>query len=164
MKNFSILVFSLLTIFWLTPVKAADFAGNSINLKGNSNTIFGAYEIKEVQQANLNGETLRTFELTYEKTQKPVLIYLEERANCREYVVRSKNLEVAYQCKKNAFGAKLVPYKHIKYKPEINALFLSQDEFNKQQKIADGPLPVESALGMIASYYPNLFKSTDLLN
>jgi hypothetical protein len=41
---------------------------------------------------------------------------------------------------------------------------LAQDEFEKQQKISEGGLPVDSALGLIASYYPGLLKSTNLLN
>ena len=54
--------------------------------------------------------------------------------------------------------------KQMKYKPELNALFLAQDEFERQQKISEGALPVESALGLIASYYPNLLKRSNLLD
>jgi hypothetical protein len=102
--------------------------------------------------------------LTYEKAQKSVLIYLDQRANCMDYVVRSKNLEVRYTCKKTSFGAQLLSGKQMKYDPALNALFISQDEFAKQQKISEGALPIASALGLIASYYPSLLKSPDLLN
>jgi len=162
MKQFTILLL-LLTLF-VFNTNATDLEGNSINLKGKSYTSLGDYEIKEIAPVNVNGELMRTFELTYENAQKSVLIYLDERTNCRDYIVRSKNLEVRYACKKTSFGAQLLLTKQMKYKPEINALFLSQDEFEKQQKIAEGELPVASALGLIASYYPALLKSTDLLN
>lgn len=158
-------LFTLLMItFGFMSVNGADLAGNSINFKGNSNTLLGNYEIRELPQVNMNGEEMRAFELTYEKAQKSVLIYLDQRAKCRDYIVRSKNLEICYSCNKTAFGAQLLGGKHMKYKPELNALFLAQDEFEKQRKISEGGLPIESALGIIASYYPNLLKRTDLLN
>lgn len=164
MKNLSILILLIVFSLGAGTVYGTDLAVNNINLKGNSNTSLGKFEIKELIAADLNGETMRTFELSYEKGQKTVLIYLEERANCRDYLVRSKNLEVAYKCKKNSFGVQLIPVKHQKYKPELNARFLVQDEFAKQEKISEGELPIESALGTIASYYPNLLINLDLLN
>ena len=107
---------------------------------------------------------MRTFELTFENAQKTVLIYLDEHAKCRDYIVRSKNLEVRYVCNKASFGVQFLTGKQMKYDPALNALFLSQDEFVKQGKISEGELPVESALGLIASYYPSLLKSPNLLN
>jgi len=143
---------------------ATDLATNSINLKGNSNTSLGNYEIKELPPVNVNGEMMRNFEITYENAQKTVLIYLDERSNCRDYVVRSKNLEVRYECRKTSFGVQLLTGKQMKYNPALNNLFISQEEFEKQQKISEGSLPIDSALGLIASYYPQLLKSINLLN
>jgi len=162
MKQLSLLL--LLITFGVLSSNATDLTGNAINLNGNSNTSLGTYEIKELPPVSVNGELMRTFELTYEKAQKSVLINLDERTNCKDYIVRSKNLEVRYACKKSFFGVQLLSSKQMKYKPEINALFLLQDEFEKQQKISEGALPIASALGLIASYYPGLLKSPDLLN
>jgi len=162
MKQLSLLL--LLIAFGVLNTNATDLTGNSINLNGNSNTSFGTYEIKELPPVSVNGELMRTFELIYEKAQKSVIINLDERANCKDYIVRSKNLEVRYACKKSSFGVQLLSGKQVQYKPEINALFLSQDEFAKQQKISEGALPIASALDLIASYYPGLLKSPDLLN
>lgn len=162
MKKFTFLL--LLFTLCVIHTNATDLEGNSINLKGKSYTSLGDYQIKELSPVNVNGELMRAFELTYEKAQNPVLIYLDERTNCRNYVVRSKNLEVRYACTKTSFGAQLLSAKQMKYKPELNALFLSQEDLEKQKKISEGDIPVGSALGLIASYYPNLLKSTDLLN
>lgn len=52
----------------------------------------------------------------------------------------------------------------MKYDPSLNALFLAQEEFAKQQKISEGNLPVDSALSLIASYCPDLLKSKNLLD
>ena len=164
MKKLSMFIILLGITLGATNAKASNLPGNSANLKGNSNTFLGKYEIKELPQIVLKGESMRTFELTYEKAQNSVLIYLEERSNCKDYIVRSKNLEVAYRCKKNSFGVQFVPVKHEKYKPEANALFLAQDEFQKQQKISEGQLSLETALDLIASYYPHLLKRSNLLD
>jgi len=164
MKKLAMFIVLIVLTLGATNANAADLPGKLASLKGNSNTFLGNYEIKELPQAVLKGENLRAFELTYQKGQKSVLIYLDERSNCKDYVVRSKNLEVAYRCKKNSFGVQFVPVKHQKYKPEVNALFLAHDQFQKQQKISDGELPLETALDLIASYYPHLLKRSDLLD
>ena len=154
----------ILLMLTFSVANATDLATNSINLKGNSNTSLGKYEIKELPPVNVNGEMMRNFEITYENAQKTVLIYLDERSNCRDYVVRSKNLEVRYECRKTSFGVQLLTGKQMKYNPALNNLFISQEEFAKQQKISEGSLPIDSALGLIASYYPQLLKSINLLN
>ena len=154
----------ILLMLTFSVANATDLATNSINLKGNSNTSLGNYEIKELPPVNVNGEMMRNFEITYENAQKTVLIYLDERSNCRDYVVRSKNLEVRYECRKTSFGVQLLTGKQLKYNPALNNLFISQEEFEKQQKISEGSLPIDSALGLIASYYPQLLKSINLLN
>jgi len=158
-----VLMMLLFTIF-ATTVNATDYPANSLNLNGLSNTWLGNYQIKELSPVSLNGATMRTFELTYEKAGNPVMIYIDERANCREYIVRSKNLEVKYVCNKSSFGAKLVTGKFRKYDPMVNSYFLAYEELVKQEKIAEGGMEISSALGLIASYYPGLFKRPDLLD
>ena len=164
MKNLTFLFAILIVTLFSTTASATDLAGNSINLKGDSNTPFGKYEVKEIAPVTVDGELMRTFEVTYEKAQKKVLIYLDQRANCKDYIVRSNNLEIRYACKKSSFGTELVSGKHMKYDPSLNSLYLAQDEFARQQKISEGGLPVASALSLIASYYPDLLKSPNLLN
>jgi len=164
MKKLSILFLLIAVTFGVKNANGADLSVNTINFKGNSNTLLGNFAIKELPAVDINGESMRAFELSYEKAQKTVMIYLEERANCNEYLVRSKNLEVTYKCRKNSFGVQLVPVKHQKYKPELNDRFLVRDEFEKQRKISEGAQTIESALGTIASYYPNLLIKIELLN
>jgi len=157
-------IFLILLTFCVASANASDLEGNSIKLNGKSNTSFGDYTIKELPSVSMNGEMMRAFELTYEKTQKSVMIFLDERANCRDYIVRSKNLEVRYVCKKTTFGAQLLAGRQMKYNPALNDLFLSPEEFSKQQIISEGKLPISAALGLIASYYPDLLKHPNLLN
>ncbi len=164
MKNLKLLFAILMVTLFATTASATDLAGNSINLKGDSNTSFGKYEVKELAPTTVDGELMRTFEVTYERAQKKVLIYLDERANCKDYIVRSNNLEIRYACKKSSFGTELLSGKHMKYDPSLNSLYMAQEEFSRQQKISEGGLPVASALSLIASYFPDLLKSPKLLN
>jgi hypothetical protein len=148
----------------ITSTIAINPPADALNLNGPSNTWLGDYQIKELPATVQNGQTMRTFELSYANAEKVVMIYLDERSDCREYIVRSKNLEVKYVCNKNGFGAKLVNGKLRAYDPNVNAMFLSDDELKKQSKLSEGELETSSALGLIASYYPGLFKSKNLLD
>jgi hypothetical protein len=58
----------------------------------------------------------------------------------------------------------LLTGKQMKYNPALNNLFISQEKLAKQQKISEGSLPIDSALSLIASYYPHLLKSINLLD
>ena len=166
MKGTSILsLLMLLFSFLTTTANSTELTSSSLNLNGESNTKLGNYQIKELAPVNVNGVTMRAFELAYENAGNPVMIYLDDHAtSCGEYIVRSKNLEVKYVCNKTAFGVKLVTGKFRQYDPLLNAKFLAKDQLNEQAKIADGGLEVPSALGLIASYYPGLFSRPDLLN
>ncbi len=159
-----ILSIGLLITLFTTRANATDYPANAISLSGNSDTRLGTFEIKEIAPVTINGVAMRTFELTYKNAGFPVMIYLNERPDCRDYIVRSKNLEVKYECTKASFGAKLLTGKFRQYDPSLNARFLSRDEFVKQAMISEGGLEISSALGLIASYYPALFERPDLLD
>lgn len=166
MKRNTLFILSIMLLITLftAAAKATDNPSNSITLSGNSNTRLGTYGIKEVAPVTVNGVTMRTFELSYQNAGFPVMIYLDEKADSKDYIVRSKNLEVKYVCSKASFGVKLVTNKFRQYDPNINARFLSRDEFVKQASISEGGLEIPSALGLIASYYPALFERPDLLD
>lgn len=163
-KTKALSMFLMLFLSIITTSIASNPADTVINLKGQSNTWLGDFQVKELPAVTENGQLMRTFELSYAKAEKTVMIYLSESSECREYIVRSKNLEVKYLCDKSGFGAKLVTGKLRKYDPQVNALFLSKEEFKKQSKISEGGLEAASALGLIASYYPSLLKSSNLLD
>ena len=158
----------LLSVFLMVSLLSfgTNFAptdAETVALKGNSNTVMGEYQITELPAETINGETLRKFEMSYQNGKNPVVILIDEKANCKDYIVRSKNLELKYVCKKSGFGAQLINGKLSKYDPTVNAYFLSAEELANQARISDGGLTVEQALGLIASYYPALMKHKELL-
>ena len=163
MKRLSFLLVLLLLVISFST-KAVEINGNLISLNGNSNSYLGEFQIQELEPTLVHGQLMRTFEINYAKTDKTVMIFLEEGPNCRDYIVRSNNLEIKYVCKKSSFGVALLEYKQAKHNPDVNALFLSQKQFDCQQKLSDGRLPIPTALELIASYYPDLLKYKRLLN
>ncbi len=159
-KLLSGLIVSLFMLISTGQIKA----NSTIELiKGNSHTILGEYNIVEREAEKLGNLTLRKFELIYENAENPVFIYLNERKKCSEYIVRSSVMEVMYKCSKNGFGAEEVKALFTKYPQEINRLFLSTDALNYQAKISSNEVSLETALGLIACYYPDLLKNINNL-
>lgn len=161
MKKVNVLsVLTLLFVMFLgTYAKAADF----VSLNGASNTALGTYQIMELPSENVKGATMRKFELKYENAKEAVVIYLSDTPKCREYAVLSNGLDIQYVCSKKSFGAKALSGKMLRHNPDVDAIFVNADELARQQKISEGELGVETALGYIACYYPALVKHIDLL-
>lgn len=158
--------FTLLMIAVVFSVSTTLFASNNgtpASLTGDTNTLLGNYTISEVAPETIKGETLRKFELTYENGSAPVYIYLFEKPKCKEYIVRSNAMEVKYSCRKSGFGAEMLLGKFAMYSSEANAQFIAQEALNQQKKITANEIETEQALGLIACYYPALFKNINQL-
>lgn len=147
--------------FFAFNVNAANADG--ILLNGESNTPMGGYTVSELQGETINGQQARKFELKYENAKSSVFIYVVEKPKCKEYIVRSSDMEVKYSCRKAGFGTEKLYGKEAQYKPEHNEIFMNLEAFEQQRKIAEGNIPEEKALGLIACYFPSLLKYQDLL-
>jgi hypothetical protein len=158
MKTLSII---LAVVLYSTTQLAANT--NKVNITGDSNTDLGKFSIAEKASVNIDGENVRAFEVKYENSEHPITILLNEKKKCKDYIVRSKNLEIKYVCKKNSFGAKYVSGKFIKFDPIVNAYFLNEEEFKRQQILSNKELNENEALSIIASYFPQLIIDTRLL-
>jgi hypothetical protein len=157
-------IFSVVAIFALLIISSNLFAGNGqVIANGNSQTSLGGYAITELTPETIKGETLRKFEITYENAQAPVTILLQEKSNCKNYIVRSNTMEIKYSCRKSGFGASILSGKMAVYSPEANSMFISAEALKNQGRISGGELDVNSALGLIACYYPALLKDINLL-
>lgn len=146
----------LVLMFGMTNASAAI---TPETLSGESQTILGEYQITELAPETIQNATFRVFQLDYKNGNGTVTIYLNERSKCREYIVRSNVMEVQYTCNKQGFGASNVNSKYSIYPPQINDMFLSQEALAYQQKITEGEISIEKALGLIACYYPSLLKN-----
>lgn len=138
-------------------------AETGVNLNGATNTSLGSYAITELASEEVKGELMRKFELKYENAKDVVVIYLSTNARCREYSVLSNGLDIQYVCTKKSFGARPLIGKLLRHKPEVDAVFVNEDELARQQKLSSGELSVEEALGYIACFYPALVKHQNLI-
>ena len=158
MKNLVSILTVVLFITSYLGVKA-----NIVDVTGESNTDMGKFKITELAPVMVKGEQVRAFELKYENSEHPVIVLLDENKKCKNYIVRAKNLEIKYVCKKDFFGARLVSGKFIEYDPAVNEYYLDKEEFKRQEILSTNGLDEKEALGIIASYFPQLIKDTRLL-
>jgi hypothetical protein len=136
-------------------------AGDAVSdLSGNSLTALGEYQITELEAETIGNETVRKFQIEYENGNAPVIVLLNERKRCNDFIVRSSVMEIQYVCKKSGFGATAITDSKFRVLPEqTNEMFLSQEALSRQEKIVNSQVSVEKALGLIACYYPNLLKN-----
>lgn len=132
-------------------------------LTGKTNTPLGDYQIKECTPVEIDGQTYKTFELQYEKSQNPIVIYIDEQNNCRDYIVRSKYVEVKYVCRNSGFGVEAVFGKHMKYDHVMNNFLMDPTVYKSQMKLSGGSITEKEALELIASNFPHLLKNVSML-
>lgn len=132
-------------------------------LTGNTNTPLGNYVVKESQPVEIEGQSFKSFELMYEKSHNPIVIYIDDHDNCRDYIVRSKYVEIKYVCRKSGFGVEAVFGKHMKYDHVVNNFLMDPVNYKNQMNLSEGGKTEKEALELIASNFPALFKNISLL-
>ncbi len=132
-------------------------------LTGKSNTSLGDYQIKEGIPVEIEGQSFKSFELLYEKSDNPIVIYIDDHDNCRDYIVRSRYVEIKYVCRKSGFGVEAVFGKHMKVDHVINNFFMDPANYKKQMRLSEGGKTEKEALELIATNFPYLLKNVSML-
>jgi hypothetical protein len=135
----------------------------TITLTGQSDTPLGNYRIMERQPVTIDGESFKAFELSYEKSGYPILIYIDEHDNSKDYIVRSKYLEIKYVCGKSGFGVEAIFGKHMKFDHVMNNFLMDPAGYKYQMKLSEGGKTEKESLELIASNFPRLLKNISLL-
>ncbi|GET23331.1 hypothetical protein [Prolixibacter denitrificans] len=146
----------IVSILFVGPLSAK-------TIQGQSNSTLGTYQIKQIAPVKAGGEELQAYQLSYENSENPITILVDKTSKCRNYIVRSKNLEVRYVCNKRGFGAKLVNAKFQRFDPTVNGYYLNEKALEGQGKLSTNQLSEEEALGLIAAYFPALAKDVKFL-
>jgi hypothetical protein len=154
---------SSLSMFLILMFASFLVSAESDALTGNTNTPLGNYTIKESQPVEIAGQSYKTFELLYEKSHNPIVIYIDDHDNCRDYIVRSKYVEIKYVCRKSGFGVEAVFGKHMKYDHVMNNFLMDPSNYKNQMKLSEGGKTEKEALEMIASNFPYLLKNVSML-
>lgn len=132
-------------------------------IEGKSKTLLGDYLVKESQPVVIDGQSFRAYELSYANSGNPILIYIDERDNCRDYIVRSRHIEIKYVCRKAGFGVEPVLGKHMKYDSVINNFLMNPITYKAQINLTPGNRSEKEALELIAINFPKLPKNISLL-
>lgn len=129
-------------------------------------TAFKAYEIEEVDNLYMGKSVKSLWTLSYSVNEDPVTVVKRKTLEGVEYVVHSKHFEVSYASTVNGFGAKETRRSWSEVPRKISKAVISQEELARQKIISPNRVDDEKALGLIASYLPDLINDgyTHLLN
>ena len=127
---------------------------------------FNAYEIEKVDNLYMGKSVKALWTLSYSVNEEPVTVVKRKTLEGTEYVVHSKFFEVSYLATTKGFGVKETRKSWSDVPKKITHAVLSQEQMERQEIITPTKVDDEKALGLIASYLPDLINDgyTHLLN
>lgn len=144
-------------------LKAASFAalvlvgltafGSSFRT-GSSNA-----EITPVENLYLGRNVEKVWTIAFSNDEKPLTITLLKTEKFPTYVVRSQFFEVVYSSDEEGFGVKQVANAERTVNKKITAAVLNADQLKQQRILTPNKVSEEYALGLIASYLPDLLNN-----
>lgn len=131
-----------------------------------SRSDFKDYEIEKVDNLYLGKKVEQVWTLSYDNSENPVTVIKRKTLEGTKYIVFSKHFEVSYVSSFSGFGAKEVGKSWSNVPKRINNAVINTDELERQKVITPNKVDDEKALGLIASYLPELLNDnyTHLLN
>jgi len=131
------------------------FAGQNIIAAQKSNSE-GNYEIKPVENISQERGVEKVWTLSYIDPQKLVTILFQKEGDKKNFIVRSGFFEVMYVSTISGFGIKEIKNSMREVPSQISSAVLNQEQMRNQKVISTEPVSDEYALGLIASYLPDL--------
>lgn len=118
------------------------------------------FQITPIEKMPSELNASKAWTLKYENSKDAdITIALMQTKKGVEYVVYADFFEVSYACCKDGFGAKNVKPSWSKVNEKYRNLFLDPSKIAMQAKITPKQVTESEALGLIASYLPDLFKN-----
>lgn len=156
MKKVNLLAI-LLVAFFLTS--------NVVNATG-TRSAFKDYEIAPVEDLHMGKQVKAVWTISYSENEVPVTVVKRNTLEGTEYVVQSEFFAVSYHNNSDGFGVKETRKSWSDVPRKINRAVLNQKEMENQRIITPNKLNDEKALGLIASYLPDLINDgyTHVLN
>ena len=153
------------SIFLIAFAFVVVFTSQNVLATGTSSE-FNDYSINEVDDLYLGKDFKAVWKISYSETEAPVTVVKQKTSRGTEYVVHSKYFDVSYVASEKGFGVKNVKESSRNVSKKINAAVLSKDQLKRQEVITPNKVDDERALGLIASYLPELINDgyTHLLN
>lgn len=123
---------------------------------GSSKSGSSAFEITPVENLYLGKNIEKVWTIGYSDQEKPVTITLHKNGNKKEFVVRSEFFEVVYSLDNTGFGATKIKKSKSEVPTKISSSVLNKQQMQIQRIITPDRISDEYALGLIASYLPDL--------
>ncbi|MCF6332922.1 MAG: hypothetical protein L3J11_06520 [Draconibacterium sp.] len=129
-------------------------------------TEFKAYEISVVDNLFVGKNVKAIWTVRYSNEEVPITVVKRKTMEGTEYLVYSKFFEVSYASTASGFGTKEVRRSWSNVPKRISKAVINQEEMKRQRIITPNKVDDEKALGLIASYLPDLINDgyTHLLN
>ncbi len=128
------------------------FAANA----ASDDRVFNEYDISPVDEVfEVDAKAEKAWVLNYSE-EAPIVITMHESKKGTTYLVRADHFEVAYVSTKKGFGARNVSFAKSTVPYELTSSVINTNELSKQRIISPNKVSSEKALGLIASYLPDL--------
>jgi hypothetical protein len=128
-------------------------------ITGKSLSEFGKYSVQMSDTPmKINGQELKTYELSYENTDHSVQIGVLPQENCTNFILKTNLFEVEYVCNKGVFGVKKINRDYASISKDMNEAVLNRVGYYAQRVISQNPKSEDELLGLIACYFPDLIK------
>ena len=130
-------------------------------------TEFKDYEIEEVDNLYLGKKVEKVWSLSYSSSEKPITVVKRNTTDGTCYVVHAEHFDVCYGNSSFGFGAKEARNSWCSVPKRITKAVINSQQLRSQQILTPNKIAEdEKALGLIASYLPDLLNDnyTHLLN
>ncbi|WP_340112472.1 hypothetical protein [Maribellus mangrovi] len=156
MKKLNLLAVLVIVFFLATSVSNATGVRSALN----------EYEIAPVEDLHMGKQVKAIWTISYSKEEVPVTVVKRNTIEGTEYVVQSDYFVVSYYSNAAGFGVKETRRSWSEVPKKVNKAVLNQEEMQNQRIISPNKMEDEKALGLIASYLPDLINDgyTHILN
>lgn len=117
---------------------------------------FAKYKIEAVEDIASYKSAEKVWKLTYNGCENPVVVVKRSASGEAVYIARTEYFEVCYSSSPKGFGTRAIKKSWCTVPQQLNDAVLNPDEIGKQHVITPGQVDDETALGLIASYLPDL--------
>ncbi len=152
---------SYLTVFAVVVLMSTHFASAS-----SSRSEFRNFEINAVDDIYLGKQVEAVWQLSYNHDGNPVTVIKRNTLEGTVYLVQSRFFSVCYVSNYYGFGVKETRKSWTKVPRKISRAVICQEQMARQEVLTPNRVDDETALGLIASYLPDLINDgyTHVLN
>ncbi len=141
------------------------FLAGTANATGLRNE-FRAYEISSVDNLYTGKSIQKIWTISYSTNETPVTVLKMKTVEGFEYVVHAQYFEVSYASTSEGFGVKEIRSNWRNVPKKITKAVLNDEEMKRQAILTPNKVDDKMAIGLIASYLPDLVNDgyTHVLN